>query len=89
MRASTSASQANGSMSLSLAVMISVVMAAARSAPRSVAGEQPCPAAKGKTAQCPFGGIVREANPAIPGEAGEAIPALEHIVDGFGHRGRA
>ena len=35
MRASTSASQASGSMSLSFAVMISVVTAAARSAPRS------------------------------------------------------
>jgi hypothetical protein len=35
MRASTSASQASGSMSLSLAVMINVVTAAARSAPRS------------------------------------------------------
>jgi hypothetical protein len=35
MRASTSASQASGSMPLSLAVEISVIMAAARSAPRS------------------------------------------------------
>jgi len=89
MRASTSASQARGLMSLSLAVAIRVYTAAARSPPRSETGEQPCPAPQGNAAQCALGGVVAQADAAVVEEAGESRPARQHIVDRLGGFGMA
>ncbi len=49
------------------------------------AAEQPRLAPKGHAAQRPFGGIVRETDPAVGEEAGERVPAAQHVVDGFGN----
>ena len=84
MQASTSASQACGSTSLSFAVMISIAMTATRSAPRS---EPAKIAAQGKTAQCALGRIVRETDAAIVDEASKPVPAAQHVVDRLGDRG--
>ena len=89
MRASTSASQACGSTSLSFAVVISVVMAAARSAPRSEPAKSHDFLAKRKTSERPLGGVVRQADPAVVEEAGKAVPAPEHVVDRLDDGGRA
>ena len=89
MRRRTSASQACGSTSLSFAVWMSVYMTAARSAPRSRAGEQPRLPAESETAQSPFGGIVGQANPSVFEEAGEGRPARQHVVERLGDRGVA
>ena len=43
--------------------------------------EQPRFTAKSHTAQSLLGGIVRNADPAVVEEAGERIPAPEHVVD--------
>ncbi|MDA9512174.1 hypothetical protein XI04_03695 [Bradyrhizobium sp. CCBAU 11430] len=56
MRGKTSASQARESMSLSFAVMISIAIVAARSAPPFGAGEQRGLAAESKAAQRALGG---------------------------------
>ena len=50
------------------------------------AGEQPRLSAESKAAQRPFGGIVRQADAAVVEEAGEAVPALQHVVDRLGDR---
>src|SRR5712671_8068789 len=88
MRESTSASQASGSTSLSFAVMISVAMTAARSAPRSEPGKEPRFASQCKSAQGALSRVVREADAAVFDEPREPIPALEHVVDWLGDRGR-
>ena len=89
MRASTSASQARGSTSFSLAVVISVYMAAARSPPRSDPANSQAflPSAKPRSARS-AALFVRQIRPSSK-EAGEAIPALEHVVDRLGDRCRA
>src|SRR4051794_19532469 len=89
MRASTSVSHACGSTSLSLAVMISVVMAAARSAPRSEPAKSHDFLPQRKSSKSTLGCIVREADPAVFDEAGKPVPTLEHVVDRLGDRGRA
>jgi putative ABC transport system permease protein len=53
------------------------------------AGEQPRFPAKGDATQRPLGRIVRQADPAVVKEPGEALPALEHIIHGLGHIGVA
>jgi hypothetical protein len=67
-------------MSLSFAVAISVVSAAARSAPRSEPANNHDfrPRAKPRSA---LGGIVTEADPTILKEACKAVPALEQVID--------
>ena len=75
MRASTSASQACGSTSLSLAVVISVVHDGGALGAAIGAGEQPRLSAQGKAAQRAFGGVVGQADPAVVEEAGEAGPS--------------
>ena len=52
-------------------------------------GEGPVAAPQGDPSQGPFGGIVRQTNPAILQEAGKAIPALQHVVHGADHLGRS
>lgn len=42
--------------------------------------EQPGLAADGDAAQGAFGGVVRQVNPAVAEEAGEAFPAGQHVV---------
>src|SRR5262249_57218117 len=81
MRASTSASQAWGSTSLSLAVWISVSMTAARSPPRSDPANSP----KGNPAQPPLGRVVAQADAAVVEEAREDLDALEHVIHRLGH----
>jgi len=44
------------------------------------AGECPVAPAQGDAAQRSFGGVVAEADPAIVEEAGEVVPAPEHVV---------
>src|SRR6185436_4257243 len=51
--------------------------------------EGPVAAPQGNPSQGPFGGIVRETNPAILQEAGKAIPALQHVINGSDHLGRS
>lgn len=48
------------------------------------AAEQPRLAPESDAAQSPFGGIVRNADPAVIEEAGERGPATEHVVDRLG-----
>lgn len=48
------------------------------------AAEQPCLPPERHAAERPLGGVVRDADPAIVEEAGERIPAAQHVVDGFG-----
>src|SRR6516162_641797 len=84
MRASTSASQAWGSISLSLAVWMrkhdcGALAAAIR------AREQPRFAAQRNPAQLALGGVVAQADAAIVEEAREDLDALEHIIHGLGH----
>ena len=88
MRARTSASQACGSMSLSLAVAIRRVHGGGALAAAIGAGEEPCLSAEGDAAQRAFGGVVGQADPAVVEEAGEGGPALEHVVHGLGDRRR-
>src|ERR1700712_1972916 len=83
MRVSTSASQACGSTPLSFAVTISVAMAAAPSAPPR-AGKQPRLASKREASQRTLGGVVRQADPAVLQEVGEAGPASQQVVDRLG-----
>ena len=52
------------------------------------AGEQPRLPAQSDTAQCPFGGVVRKADAAVVEEAGEEVPAPEHVIHRLGHGGR-
>ena len=88
MRVNTSASQAFGSMSLSLAVMMSVFMTAALSAPRSEpANNHAFLSRAGRAGRVQL--IVRETDPAVLGEAGKTVPALEHVVDGLNDVGGA
>src|SRR5215213_9383975 len=47
--------------------------------------EGPVAAPQGDPSQGPFGGIVREANPAILQESGKAVPALQHVINGSNH----
>ena len=89
MRASTSASQAWGSTSLSFAGDDQAVHEGGALAAAIGAGEQPRLAAECHAAQSPLGGIVGEADPAVVEEAGEGGPALEHVVDGLGDVGVA
>ena len=53
------------------------------------AGEQPRLSAQGNPSERPFGGIVREADAAVVEEAGEELPAPEHVIHGLGHEGMA
>src|SRR5512134_1790986 len=46
------------------------------------AGERLVPPSNRDAAQGAFGGVVRQADPAVVEEAGEGEPALEQIVDG-------
>ena len=55
--------------------MISVDMAAARSAPRSEPAKSHDFAAQGQAAQRALGRVVRQADPAVVEEAGEAGPS--------------
>src|SRR6476659_4998523 len=48
-----------------------------------------CFPSKGQAAQGAFGCIVRETDPAVLGEAGKTVPALEHVVDGLNDVGGA
>lgn len=48
------------------------------------AAEQPCLAAKRDAAQRALGSVVGEADAAIIEEAGERVPALEHVEAGLG-----
>ena len=89
MRASTSASQACGSTSLSLAVVIRRVHEGGPLAAAIGAGEEPGLAAEGDAAQGALGGVVGEADAAVVEEAGEAVPALEHVVHRLGDGGVA
>lgn len=50
-------------------------------------GEEPSLPAEGEAAQRALGGVVAEADAAAVDEAGEAILALEHVVDGLSDRG--
>ena len=68
---STSVSHACRSTSLSLAVMISVVMAAARSAPRSE----------------PFDDVGVELDAAVVEDAGEPVPMIQAVTDGICDQG--
>jgi hypothetical protein len=47
-------------------------------------GEEPGLASKSDAAQGALGGVVCQAYPAIAQEAGEAVPACEHVVDRLG-----
>src|SRR5262249_50683414 len=47
--------------------------------------EGPVVAANRDTAQCPLGGIIGHAQPAVIEEAYETAPAIEAIGDGFGN----
>src|ERR1041385_7638312 len=87
MRRSTSASQACGSMPLSLAVTISVYIAAARSPPRSEPANSHDlrPSAMPRNARS-AALLLRQA---IIEETGEGRPALQHIIHGFGGLGMA
>src|SRR5262245_22336383 len=89
MRASTSASQACGSTSLSFAVMISVAMMAARSAPRSEPANSHEFVSESEAAQRAFRCIVRETDAPVVDEAGEPLPTAQHVVDRSSHRGCA
>ena len=51
--------------------------------------EQPCLATQRNPAQRPFGGIVRQTDPAIVNEPAEGNPALQHVVDRLCHVGVA
>ncbi len=62
-------------MSLTLALMISVAMKAARSAPRSEPAKSHAFPAESEAAQRPFGGVVGEANSVVIEEGRES---LEH-----------
>src|SRR5262245_23354726 len=86
---STSASHACGSTSLSLAVIISVVMAAARPAPRSEPAKSHdfLPSANPRRARS--AALFVRQTPAIFDESGKPVPTLEHVVDWLGDRGRA
>ena len=53
------------------------------------AGEQPRLPAQSDTAQCPFGSVVRKADAAVVEEAGEEVPAPEHVIHRLGHGGMA
>ena len=44
------------------------------------AGEGPVAPSQGDAAQRSFGGVVAEADPAIVEEAGEVVPAPEHVI---------
>jgi hypothetical protein len=46
-------------------------------------------AADGNSAQCPFGGIVGQADPPVIEKPGKGSPALQHVVDGLGGVGVA
>ena len=85
-RARTSASQACGSTSFSLAVEIRVTMNAARSAPRSEPANSQDLRPSAKPPERPFGGIVGQADPAVLEERGKAAPPLQHVVDRLDHR---
>src|SRR5271163_1220620 len=47
-------------------------------------GEQPCPAAEGDTAKRALGGVVAETYAAVAEEAGEGVPAFEHVIHSLG-----
>ena len=87
MRASTSASQAWGSTSLSLAVWISVYMTAARSPPRSEPANSQAlrPRAMPRSARS-AALLVRQIRPSSRKRV-KAIPALQHVVHGLGDVG--
>ena len=53
------------------------------------AGEGPVAPAQRDAAQRSFGGVAAEADPAIVEEAGEVVPAPEHVVHGFQDLGGA
>src|SRR3954468_23835394 len=85
MRPSTSASQACGSMPLSLAVSIRVNMAAARSPPRS----EPANSQDLRPIQRSLGRVVVEGQPSIIEAADESGPARPHVAEGGGELGFA
>jgi len=53
------------------------------------AGEQPTASSEGDTPERPLGRVIGQADAAVVEEAGEQLPAPEHIVHGLGHRGMA
>ena len=83
MRASTTASQASGSTSLSFAVVIRVAIAAARSAPRSEPAKSHdfLPRANPRSARS-AALFDRQMRPSSRKRKG--VPALEHVVDRLG-----
>ena len=85
MRASTSASEACGLMSLSLPVAIGCSWRPpVRHRGRS--GEQPDSASQGNAAQGAFGGVVTEADTAVVEKAREGGPASQSNIGATGHR---
>lgn len=86
MRANTSAGQALGSMSLRRAVMIRVFMTAARSAPRSdPANKHAWPSAKPRRLRLRRCWSDKSGHRRIVDESREAVPAVQHMVDGLEH----
>ena len=88
MRANTSASQAWGSILLSLAVPISCVNCGC--APAALVGACEQPSASSEAS----GRIARSAaffvrHTAVIEETGEAVPTLDHVIHGPGHGGVA
>lgn len=53
------------------------------------AGEGPVAPAQGDAAQHSFSGVIAEADPAIVEEAGEVVPASEHVIHGLQDLGGA
>ena len=70
--------------SSSLAVAISVYIAAARSPPRSEPAKSRFLRPMSMPRNARLGGVIGQADAAIAEKAGEGGPALEHVVDGFG-----
>ena len=89
MRARTSASQACGSRSLSLAVVISVYMKAALSPPRSEPQNSQALRPRATPRSARSAALFVRTDPAVLEEPGESVPALEHVVHRLGHAGVA
>ena len=51
--------------------------------------EQPGLSAQSQSAQAPFGRVVGQTNATIVDESGEAVPALQHIINRLENVGRA
>ena len=52
-------------------------------------GEEPRLPSLGKAPERALGGVAGKADPAVVQKAGKAVPALEHVADRLGDRGRA